>query len=134
MWIGATDMAVEGVYQWSDGEPFNSSWPPFLTESKPPDNRTTNCLVTMPTTQWEPRNCADKYPALCEMNTGECCCRQLEDWNEVGNKVDLQSYYMLPPYTSCIYLSISLARGGDFNSSMPGCVCPNVKDMGPFLA
>ena len=24
--------------------------------------------------------------------------------------------------------------GGDFNSSMPECVCPQVKDMGPFLA
>ena len=23
--------------------------------------------------------------------------------------------------------------GGDFNSSMPGCVCPKVKDMGPFF-
>ena len=28
----------------------------------------------------------------------------------------------------------SSTQRGDFNSSMPGCVCPKVKDMGPFLA
>ena len=32
----------------------------------------------------------------------------------------------------CFLLALC-SRGVDFNSSMPGCVCPKVKDMGPFL-
>ena len=37
---------------------------------------------------------------------------------------------------SCLFQENGARRGGggDLNSSMPGCVCPKVKDMGPFLA
>ena len=39
--------------------------------------------------------------------------------------------------TSCVCASrtyIHLARGGYLVQTMPGCVCPKVKDMGPFSA
>ena len=33
-----------------------------------------------------------------------------------------------------MYVVIPNARGGDLVSTLPGCVCRKVKDMGPFLA
>ena len=42
---------------------------------------------------------------------------------------------LIPPLISLVCgRNGEIPGGGDSNSSMPGCVCPNVKDMGPFLA
>ena len=37
-------------------------------------------------------------------------------------------------FPDLITVSMNPGGGGDFNSSMPGCVCPKVKDVGPFFA
>ena len=39
-------------------------------------------------------------------------------------------------FLTCFYLTRNLGGGGggDFVLSLPRCVCPKVKDMGPFLA
>ena len=40
--------------------------------------------------------------------------------------------------TSDVHIDLSYIgsapRGGDLVSTLPGCVCPKVKDMGPFWA
>ena len=33
-----------------------------------------------------------------------------------------------------VYRVNTPSRGGDLVSTLPGCVCPKVKDMGPFWA
>ena len=69
MWIGGTDVAVEGEYKWADGEAF--TWPGFLTVPKPGVDTTKNCLVLSGPTTWEAVGCSSLNSILCEMSLGK---------------------------------------------------------------
>ena len=68
MWVGATDMAMETDWKWTDGEPVN--WTTTLNITQPAANVSQNCLVTTSTDGWDHRPCSDEYWVLCEMDMG----------------------------------------------------------------
>ena len=67
-----------------------------------------------------------------------CSCPSL-NWVKRG-KYSLKEHIDDPEvFLTCFYLNRNLGGGGgegvgDFVLSLPRCVCPKVKDMGPFLA
>ena len=64
-WIGATDAAVEGSFQWSDGKPFSfSAWNPGE-----PNNSGNNedCAQTGPSGLWNDLACATPLSSICEL-------------------------------------------------------------------
>lgn len=62
-WIGATDIAVEGTFAWSDGEPFDfDSW----ATGEPNDGGTEDCVAFRASGLWGDTVCSAAKPFVCE--------------------------------------------------------------------
>lgn len=64
-WIGASDQATEGVYAWSDGEPFDfEAWASFEPSDDGDDGE--DCVLARPTGLWADAACGVARPYVCE--------------------------------------------------------------------
>ena len=68
-WVGGTDMADEGDWRWANGTRFN--WTTALGITQPPADGSKNCLVATTSQSFDHRSCDDRYPIICEMESGK---------------------------------------------------------------
>jgi cysteine-rich repeat protein len=61
--LGATDIAVEGTFEWVTGEAWSfTNW----ANGEPNDEYGEDCLLILPTGLWNDGNCSSNRPGLCE--------------------------------------------------------------------
>ena len=62
-------MADEGDWRWANGTRFN--WTTSLGITQPAADGSKNCLVATMSQSFDHRNCDNRYPIICEMESGK---------------------------------------------------------------
>ena len=82
-WIGANDIATEGVWTWSDGTPWSySNW----SSGEPNNSKNEDCAELYPAGTWNDKSCGNYLNFVCERsNTPRCEYRiRMEDTSYDG--------------------------------------------------
>lgn len=61
-WLGANDIANEGIWRWSDGSPFNYT---YWYSGEP--NGSGDCALTPSNDQWRDYDCSTSYHYICKI-------------------------------------------------------------------
>ncbi|RXN06846.1 CD209 antigen-like protein [Labeo rohita] len=69
VWIGLTDIDVEGTWKWVDGSPPTSG---FWMSAEPNGKRTENCALTV-VGEWADYPCTEKFNWMCEKSKINFC-------------------------------------------------------------